>query len=172
MTRTLRRGGVTRVTSSVCRHNRGKGQIGLMLVSNPSSSKGAAFDGQLDIRLVAGNLHPCPVSLSGCFMSHRSAPHSRGKGCSCRSLCTLSLRLFGARLRTLLHNRRIRLPHFGFGLKGGRCGNSGLHVSRRAVLVLRKVRTLGPRLAPRVPTTDGCGVCMSTLAAVSLSSRG
>lgn len=160
------------MTSDVFRHKRGKAHMGLILVSKPSSSKGAAFDGQLSVRLVAGNLGPCPVSLSGCFMSHRSAPLSRGNGCSCRSLCTLSLRLFGARLRTLLHNRRMRLPHCGFVLKGGRCGNSGLQVSRRAMLVLRKVRTLGPRLAPRVPTTGGFGVCISTLAAVSLSSRG
>lgn len=160
------------MTSAVFRHNRGNGQMGLMLVTNPSSSKGAAFDGQLSVRLVAGNLGPFPVSLSGCFMSHRRAPLSRGKGCSCRSLCTLSLRLFGRRLRTLLHNRRMRLPHFGFSLNGGRCGNSGLGVRSGAVLVLRNVRTLGPRLAPRVPTRQGFGVCISTLAAVSLSSRG
>lgn len=172
ISRTLRRGGVSGVTSRVCREKGGNREMGLILVSNPSSSNGAAFDGQLDVRLVTGKLGPCPVSLSGCFISQRGAPGSRGNSCSCRSLCTLSLRFFGGRLRSLLRKGRMRLPHFGFAAKEERFGNSGLGVSSGVVLVLRKVRTLGPRLAPRVPTRGGCGVCMSTLAAVLLSGRG
>lgn len=172
LSRTLRRGGVTHVTSRVAGQKRGKRHIGLMLVSKPSSSKGAAFDGHLDVRLVAGKLGPCPVSLSSCFIGHRSAPLSRGKRRSFRSLCTLSLPFFRGRLGRLVTKGRVRLPQFGFAAKGQRFDKGGLHVSRRAVLVLRKVRTLGPTLAPGVPTRGGCGVCISTLAAVLLSHRG
>ncbi len=156
------------VTSRVGR----QGSIQVVLVTKPSSDNGAAFDGQLSVRLVTGNVGPCSVSLSSCFMSERRAPGSRRKRCSFRSLCTLSLPCFGTRLRTLLSKRRIRLPQFGFRAKGQRGDNGGLHLSRRAVLVLRKVRTLGPRLAGRVRMRCGCQVCMSTLAAVLLSIRG
>ncbi len=65
---------MTRVTSAVINHPRDH----FMLVSKPSSSNGAAFSGQLDIRLVIGNVGPVVLSLSGCFIGHRSAPHSRG----------------------------------------------------------------------------------------------
>lgn len=117
-------------------------------------------------------MRPIPVSLSSCFISHRGAPLSTRNSCSCRSLCTLGLRLFGGRLLRLFTNRRIRLPHCGFRANHDRVDNGHVHVRPGSILIIRNVRTLGPRLATRMSRRLGCHICTSTLAAVLLSRRG
>lgn len=170
ISRTVRRGRMTGVTRRVTTHC--SGNIHVILVSKPSSSKGAAFYGQLRIRLVAGLVRPIKLSLSSCFLGHRSAPGSRSNRCSFRSLCTLSLPCFGDRLRGLLSNRRVRIPDFGFRANHHIFGKGGLGVRGGSILIVRNVRTLGPRLASVVRSYCGCQVCMSILASVSLSGRG
>lgn len=146
--------------------------MGFILVTKPSSSNGAAFSRHLSVRLEMGKLRPRPVSMSGCFMSQRGAPGSRSKGCGFRYVRTVSIRGFGRSVDGLLTNRRICLPIFSFGDNGQgfRAGPGGLN--RGSVLMVRKVRYLGPGLARRLYSSQGFEVCVDTLARLGVSRRG
>lgn len=66
----------------------------------------------------------------------------------------------------------MSVPSFGFGAKGERCHNEALRLGRGSVLIVRKVRNLGSGLSCALPTRDGFGVCVSTLARLGVSRRG
>lgn len=119
-----------------------------------------------------GKLGPLRVSLSSCFISESGAPGSRGNSFSFRDVCTLGLSLLGRRFGTLFHNRRIRLPGCSFPSNGDIGDKGGLGLRPGGILIMRKVRTLGPRLATRIPRRRVFHICTSTLAAVLLSGRG
>lgn len=148
------------VVHSISSGMRGSSKLRIIVLTKPSTSKGAAATRGLTRRFAEHNVGACHISLSSFCLSEASVPNCDRNGPSCRAIFTLSLPLVSGYVGDLLHNRAAIVPVFSFISNGHGSRDCRVALNGDSTVIIRKLRTLGPVVASGLPRREVLGVCV------------
>lgn len=142
--------------------------VGIVLISGPSSSGKTTFSKRLSIQLMANGVRPYPVSLDNYFKNREDTPLDENGEYDFESLYALDLDLFNSQMRDVMSGEEVALPTYDF-IAGKRVYKGDrLKLEKGMVLILEGIHALNPELTSGIDDALKYRVYVSALTSISL----
>lgn len=142
--------------------------VGVVLISGPSSSGKTTFSKRLSIQLMTSGRKPYPVSLDDYFLDREATPKDENGDYDFESIYALDLDYFNKQLNQLLSGEEIELPRYNFQTGKREASGQRLKLEKNMILVLEGIHALNPMLTEKIPEDRKYKIYVSALTTIKL----
>ena len=142
--------------------------VKVILIAGPSSSGKTTFSKRLAVQLMAGGMHPVPLSLDDYFVNREDTPLDENGEYDYENVAAMNIALFNEQMKALIAGEEVELPHYNFMTGKSELSGRCLRLRPHALLILEGIHALNPLLTHEIPDARKFKIYASALTTILL----
>ena len=142
--------------------------VKVILIAGPSSSGKTTFSKRLAVQLMAGGMHPVPLSLDDYFVNREDTPLDENGEYDYENVAAMNIALFNEQMKALIACEEVELPQYNFMTGKSELSGRRLRLRPHALLILEGIHALNPLLTHEIPDARKFKIYASALTTILL----